>query len=130
MSSPLFSYLSSSNFLPNSNIKLEILGKTSHGYIALSNKSLAIVSSKLYKLQILHSSIIIPPTNDNNNFLSFYIIYCLCLFQYFSYNSFAVFGLSDPSLFFTGANSSSLFTLNNAISSKNSKASKINDSNL
>ena len=55
--------------------------------------------------------------------------YC-CLFQYFSYNSFAVLGLSTPSLFFTGAKSSSLFPLKIAISSKNSKASKIKDSNL
>ena len=47
MSSPLFSYLSSSNFLPNSNIKLEILGKTSHGYIALS------INYKFYILPLL-----------------------------------------------------------------------------
>ena len=56
-SSPTLSYSSGSSIFPNSIMKSFIFGNTSHGYVAPSNIFFAIVSSKLYKFFILHSSI-------------------------------------------------------------------------
>ena len=49
-----------SNYLFDYNINSFILGNNFQGYFSLNIKSFAIVSSRLYKLQTLHSSILIP----------------------------------------------------------------------
>ena len=55
------SYSSLFKVLPKFMIKFSISGKTSHGYVLFSYNSFAIVSSKLYKFSILHSSISFNP---------------------------------------------------------------------
>ena len=54
---PTLSYSSGSCVFPNYIIKSFIFGNTSHGYVTPSNIFFAIVSSKLYRFFILHSSI-------------------------------------------------------------------------